>query len=151
MTLIQFTASKTQVVESCIVFQVFVFLQLVNVITKRIAGIGKKKQKKLLGEQHRDIRNKASAATASSGSGSTTTQIYFGFAPVINFRSPKTANVVRKVGLHRLVLETDHEDASRVSKSMIQGIEFLSQTLEVSPEELITQTTKNSYKLYGIE
>ena len=125
--------------------------QLTALITKPIAGIGKKKQKNFLGEQHRDIRNKSSAATASSGSGSTTTQIYFGFAPVVNFRSPKTANVVRKVGLHRLVLETDHEDASRVSKSMIQGIEYLSEVLNVTSTELIIQTTKNSYKLYGIE
>ena len=124
--------------------------QLVALITKPIPGsIGKKKKQKQkqeeakLPEEQRGERNKPTTTT--------TTEIYFGFAPVINFRSPKTANVVRKVGLSRLVLETDHEDASRVSKSMIQGIEYLSEVLDVTQTELITQTTKNSYKLYGIE
>jgi Tat protein secretion system quality control protein TatD with DNase activity len=31
-------------------------------------------------------------------------RVYFGFAPVVNFRSPNTAEIVRKVGIERLVL-----------------------------------------------
>jgi Tat protein secretion system quality control protein TatD with DNase activity len=35
------------------------------------------------------------------------TKVYFGFAPILNFASPKTIEVLRTVGLERLVLETE--------------------------------------------
>jgi len=37
-------------------------------------------------------------------------KVYYGFAPFANFRSPKTADVARKIGIDRLVLETDYEN-----------------------------------------
>lgn len=77
-------------------------------------------------------------------------QVYFGFAPIINFRSPKTADVIRKVGLQRLVLETDHEDANRVPYSMEQCINFISDTLQVDRTTVIEQTTANAFDLYGL-
>jgi Tat protein secretion system quality control protein TatD with DNase activity len=77
-------------------------------------------------------------------------QIYFGFAPVVNFRSPKTADVIRKVGLERLVLETDHEDAGRVLESMEQGIYLISEALNESRETVIDCTTQNAFDLYGL-
>jgi TatD DNase family protein len=80
----------------------------------------------------------------------TTTRVYFGFAPIINFDSKKTCDVVRAVGLDRLVLETDHEDVQKVPASMAQGVKEISQALDVSPEQLIQATNKNVQDLYGI-
>lgn len=76
---------------------------------------------------------------------------YFGFAPVINFRSPKTMDVVRHVGLDRLVLETDHEDASRVPESIENGIRLLAQALDESEETIVERTTENAFELYGLQ
>jgi Tat protein secretion system quality control protein TatD with DNase activity len=78
-------------------------------------------------------------------------QVYFGFAPVVNFRSPKTATVIRKVGLSRLVLETDHEDANLVPGSMEQGISLIADALHLSQDEVVEQTTRNAYDLYSLE
>lgn len=75
---------------------------------------------------------------------------YFGFAPVINFRSPKTAEVIRHIGLERLVLETDHEDASRVTESIESGIQSLAEALEETRETIVDRTTANSFELYGL-
>jgi TatD DNase family protein len=76
--------------------------------------------------------------------------LYFGFAAVVNFRSPKTADVIRKVGLERLVLETDHEDAALVHDSMAESIRFIAQALAVDEQQVIVQTTRNAEDLYGI-
>jgi Tat protein secretion system quality control protein TatD with DNase activity len=75
---------------------------------------------------------------------------YFGFAPVVNFRSPKTASVIRKVGIERLVLETDHEDAALVQESLMEGIRLISTALDVEPHEVVEQTTRNAFDLYGL-
>jgi TatD DNase family protein len=77
-------------------------------------------------------------------------QVYFGFAAVINFRSPKTAEVIRKVGLDRLVLETDHEDAALVPDSMELGIDLISKALNEPRETVIERTTRNAFNLYGL-
>lgn len=77
-----------------------------------------------------------------------TTKCYFGFAPIINFASPKTIQVIQTVGLDRLVLETDHEDAARVPSSMASGLQVVSEALDVSPQELITRTNQNVQELY---
>jgi Tat protein secretion system quality control protein TatD with DNase activity len=81
---------------------------------------------------------------------SKTTQVYFGLAAVINFRSPKTADVIRAIGLDRLVLETDQEDAALVYESMQRGIQYLAQALDVTEEEVIAKTTRNAMDFYGI-
>lgn len=75
---------------------------------------------------------------------------YFGFAPVINFRSPKTATVIRHIGLDRLVLETDHEDASRVPESMESGIQLLAKALDESEDLIVERTTANAFTLYDL-
>jgi TatD DNase family protein len=77
-------------------------------------------------------------------------QVYFGFSPVVNFRSPKTASVIRKVGLNRLVLETDHEDASLVPQSIEEVISLIADALNVSRDEVVEQTTRNAFDLYGL-
>lgn len=78
-------------------------------------------------------------------------QCYFGFAPVVNFRSHKTADVIRKVGIERIVLETDHEDAALVPNSLIDGIRFIADALELSDiQEVVDRTTENAFELYGL-
>ena len=77
-------------------------------------------------------------------------RLYFGFAPVVNFRSPKTPHVIQKVGIDRLVLETDHEDARRVPESMETGIQTMAEILGVTKDYLIERTTQNAHDLYGL-
>jgi len=75
-------------------------------------------------------------------------KVYFGFAPLVNFESPKTLEVIQTIGIDRLVLETDHEDIQKVGPSMKLAIAVISKALEVSPEELIRVTNDNVKDLY---
>jgi len=84
------------------------------------------------------------------GKGKRKSILYFGFAPLCNFRSPKTAEVIRKVGIARLVLETDHEDAALVPESIQVGVALIADALCVTEEEVIERTTENAYNLYGL-
>jgi TatD DNase family protein len=77
-------------------------------------------------------------------------KVYFGFAPVINFRSPKTADVIRKVGLSRLLLETDHEDAAYVPESVQSGIRIIAEALGCAEQEVIETTTANAFQFYRL-
>ena len=77
-------------------------------------------------------------------------KVYFGFAPVINFRSNKTFDVIRRVGLERLVLETDHEDAACVPESMNQGVSLIAQALDEPEETVVATTTKNAMDFYKL-
>ena len=130
--------------------------QILSFVDKSNKALKKKKKKM----KPREIQDAESSTVSTSSSLSpsssttatttTTTAVYFGFAPVINFRSPKTMNVIRKIGLEKLVLETDHEDSKYVLQSMEDSIKYLSQALDVTPTEIILQTTKNAYDLYGI-
>jgi Tat protein secretion system quality control protein TatD with DNase activity len=82
-----------------------------------------------------------------------TSKVYFGFAPVINLNShscSKTIDVIRAVGIHRLVLETDHEDIQNIQSSMELGIDIISNALDCTPEELIRITNNNVNDLYNI-
>mmetsp|Transcript_39295 Transcript_39295/g.95032 ORF Transcript_39295/g.95032 Transcript_39295/m.95032 type:complete len:447 (-) Transcript_39295:367-1707(-) len=81
---------------------------------------------------------------------STTSKCFFGFAPIINFESHKTTDVIKAVGLDRLVLETDHEDAARVESSMKMGVRVIADALSVSEEELIRVTNANARELYQL-
>lgn len=77
-------------------------------------------------------------------------ELYFGFAPVINFRSPKTSEVVKKVGIHRLVLETDLEDYSDMVIDLHRAVEFVAEALNIEPDSVVEQTLKNAKQLYCI-
>lgn len=67
-----------------------------------------------------------------------------------DFRSPKTADVARRVGLERILLETDHEDAALVLPSVESGIAFLADVFEVDRATVIDKTTNNAYQFYGV-
>jgi TatD DNase family protein len=76
--------------------------------------------------------------------------VYFGFAPIINFRSPKTIEIVRKIGLDRLLLESDHEDASLVPDSIDECVRFYAEAFETDEKVVIEKTLRNAAELYGL-
>lgn len=83
-----------------------------------------------------------------SSSSTITPKVYFGFAPIVNFQSPKTLDVIRAVGLERLVLETDHEEAYKVPTTMKEGLRVISETFGITQDELIEITNQNAQDLY---
>jgi Tat protein secretion system quality control protein TatD with DNase activity len=58
--------------------------------------------------------------------------------------------VIREVGLDRLVLETDHEDAGLVASSMKHGVRVIPSAFEISEQELIEKTNQNAFDLYEL-
>jgi Tat protein secretion system quality control protein TatD with DNase activity len=81
---------------------------------------------------------------------SLTCETFYGFAPVINFRSPKTASVIQRVGIDRLVLETDLEDYQCVREDTQANAEFVARVLEMDVEEVLRRTYENACRLYNI-
>ena len=79
------------------------------------------------------------------------TKCYFGFAPCVNFRSPKTADIIRTIGISRLLLETDHEDLSLVSSSLTEGIQYIATALKLDTTTVVEQTTKNAAEFYNLK
>jgi Tat protein secretion system quality control protein TatD with DNase activity len=75
--------------------------------------------------------------------------VFFGFAPIVNLRSPKTAEIVRCVGPHSVLLESDHEDASLVPDSLLEGIDFYAAALNLTQQEVVGLTTRNAARFYG--
>jgi len=88
-------------------------------------------------------RNKNFAPGSSS-------EIFFGFAPVVNFKSHKTPSVIQKVGIHRLVLETDVEDCSRLCLDLESSVEYIAKALNMEKEEVLKQTSDNARRLYRL-
>lgn len=58
--------------------------------------------------------------------------------------------MIQKVGIERLVLETDHEDAIYINSSIDECIDFLANVLALSRESVIQTTTHNALALYGL-
>ena len=78
-------------------------------------------------------------------------ELFFGFAPVINFRSPKTKEIIKKVGIDRLVLETDLEDYSGVIDDLHRNVEFVAEALGIEAQTVVEKTLENSRRLYNIK
>lgn len=76
-------------------------------------------------------------------------ETYYGFAPVINFRSPKTKDLIREIGIERLVLESDLEDHSEVLNDLQANIDFISAALDMPHQDVIDKTTQNAHHLYN--
>ncbi|KAL3927405.1 MAG: hypothetical protein SGBAC_013101 [Bacillariaceae sp.] len=93
----------------------------------------------------------ATTAASTSATIEQPTVVYFGFAPIVNFQSPKTLDVIRAVGLDRLVLETDHEEAYKVPTTMKEGLRVISGAFGITEEELIAITNKNAKRLYMLD
>jgi Tat protein secretion system quality control protein TatD with DNase activity len=80
----------------------------------------------------------------------TGTKCFFGFSPIVNFRSPKTIDIIRCIGLSRLLLETDLDDISRVSQSLQDSIQYVAKALDIEESIVIEQTTKNAIDFYNL-
>jgi TatD DNase family protein len=146
MDSIQRTQKKFQRLPPRIYFHAFggkaaTVTQLIKTLEKPING----KKKKTIKNENDDANDTTTTTTIS------TTKLYFGFAPIINFDSPKTMDVIRAVGMDRLVLETDHEDILQVEESMQLGVEKISHAFGLSAEELIVKTNQNVQDLYSIK
>lgn len=75
--------------------------------------------------------------------------VYFGFAPAIpNFYAPKTPSIMKEIGLHRLLLETDLEDASRAWDDLIRCVEGIADALDVDVEDVADRTYRNAQCFY---
>lgn len=74
--------------------------------------------------------------------------VYFGFAPVINFTAPKTMSVMKKIGLKRLVIESDLENYKRVSQDLQENVNFIANCFNVSENEVMEQTMMNAENIY---
>mmetsp|Transcript_4784 Transcript_4784/g.9132 ORF Transcript_4784/g.9132 Transcript_4784/m.9132 type:complete len:475 (-) Transcript_4784:68-1492(-) len=77
-------------------------------------------------------------------------ETFYGFAPVINFRSPKTASVMHRVGIDRLILETDLEDYQGVREDVKVNAEFAAEVFHVELDEVLRRTFENACRLYNI-
>lgn len=75
-------------------------------------------------------------------------EAFFGFAPCVNFRSPKTSQIAKKLGIERLVLESDREDASKVNSDITENVAFLADALELETSYVLKQTFENAKRLY---
>ena len=82
-----------------------------------------------------------------------TTKVYFGFAPIVNFQTKtqaKTLDVIRTIGIQRLVLETDHDDVTQIQASLDQGVDLIAAALQMAPEDVIRRTNRNVRELYNL-
>lgn len=82
---------------------------------------------------------------------SPTTKIFFGFAPCINFRSHRVNEVIKAVGIDRILLETDLEDGTRVYDDLCSGAKLIADALDLSIDEVLEKSYKNAQEFYGIQ
>lgn len=78
-------------------------------------------------------------------------EVIYGFAPIINFRSPKTAEVIRKIGIDRLVLESDREDYRPVPDDLAANAKYIAEALGMDQSEVINRTSENAMRFYGLD
>ncbi|KAL7470154.1 hypothetical protein ACHAXS_010390 [Conticribra weissflogii] len=75
--------------------------------------------------------------------------VFFGFAPAIpNFHAPKTPSVMKRIGINRLLIETDVEDASRTWEDLIEGVRGLSDAFHLELEDVANITYGNAERFY---
>lgn len=80
-----------------------------------------------------------------------TKEVLYGFAPCVNFRSPKTADVIKRIGIGSLVLETDRENYKECKRDLEVNAEFIAKALDMTIDEVIERTTANARRFYGLE
>lgn len=79
------------------------------------------------------------------------TKIFFGFAPCINFRSYRVNEVIKAVGMDRILLETDLEDGTRVYDDLCSGAKLIADALNISIDEVLERSYKNAQEFYGFK
>lgn len=78
-------------------------------------------------------------------------EIYFGFPPVISYRSPRVKEVIKAVGIDRLLLETDLENGANVYDDLMRSAQFTAETLEMKVDDVIEKTYINAKEFYGLD
>ena len=78
------------------------------------------------------------------------TETFYGFAPVVNFQSPKTELVMEKVGIERLVLESDLEDYHSVLNDLETSVGFTARVFGMGEDDVLRQTNANARYIYGL-
>lgn len=79
-----------------------------------------------------------------------TGEVIYGFAPCVNFRSHKTAEVIRKIGIDRLVLESDRENFRFVTVDLVENVKYIAEALNIDEAEVIKKTTENAMRFYDL-
>jgi Tat protein secretion system quality control protein TatD with DNase activity len=79
-----------------------------------------------------------------------TDEVFYGFAPCVNFRSPKTADVIRAIGINSLVLESDRENYKAVQEDLEANAQFISDALHMSKDEVVRKTSANARRFFGL-
>lgn len=75
--------------------------------------------------------------------------VYFGFPPAIkNFYAAKTPNIMKEIGIHQLLLETDLEDARRSWDDLKICVKGISEALDIEESEVARQTLENTDRFY---
>ncbi len=82
---------------------------------------------------------------------------YLGIGGVVTFKNAKLPEVIKTVGLERIVLETDapflaptpHRGKRNDSSYLVDVATFIGDTLGLSPDFVAEQTSLNSQKLYN--
>jgi len=77
--------------------------------------------------------------------------LYFGFAPIINFRSPKTKSVMECIGLESLLLESDLENSDYVIKDLGKCANFIADVFHTDLHDVLNQTYENAKSFYRID
>ncbi|KAL7496002.1 hypothetical protein ACHAWT_005466 [Skeletonema menzelii] len=75
--------------------------------------------------------------------------VYFGFPPAIkNFYAPKTPKIMKEIGIHQLLLETDLEDATSAWDDLKRGVTGISEALDMAESEVARITYENANRFY---
>jgi Tat protein secretion system quality control protein TatD with DNase activity len=84
--------------------------------------------------------------------------VYLGIGGVLTYKNAGLVEVIEKIGLQHLVLETDAPYLSPVpfrgkrneSSYLVHVIDKLTEVLKISREEIIDITTLNAQKIFGV-
>eukprot|EP00668_Euglena_longa_P002340 GGOE01002701.1.p1 GENE.GGOE01002701.1~~GGOE01002701.1.p1 ORF type:complete len:400 (-),score=87.63 GGOE01002701.1:255-1454(-) len=95
-------------------------------------------------------RRHNAAAARQKGPSFGPTRIYFGFALGVNRRSPKTPEVIRAVGLERLLLESDQSCATPMLGELRGMVAAMAEALGVPQAEVVRCTAANARRCYGL-
>jgi Tat protein secretion system quality control protein TatD with DNase activity len=75
--------------------------------------------------------------------------VYFGFAPTLpNYNTNKTPNIMKHIGIHQLLLESDLEDCTCVMDHLKAGVEGLANALDMNIEDVANVTYQNAMRFY---
>ena len=79
------------------------------------------------------------------------TKFFFGFAPMINFRSHRVKDVIQAVGIDRLLLETDLENGKLVYDDLCKGATLIADALDMPIDVVLEKTYQNAQEFYGFQ